>query len=224
MFRELLLRHRERRSAGQSDADVSGILEALLAAIRDDFGSSDPQELISVSLMTYDESVRSLVIVDMVSTGSREIRWDFKLAFGDGLGGAAFKQRRPLPYAVDAIHATPGGDAYLPPATEERIDDYQVLASFPVFHPLSKRKMLGPRPPSPEETVGVISIGSTSSGSRLLKLAEPSSQERDAAKFEDLSGFAQLVFERIKDALLSQDQKSGKLIKGKTINEGSKDK
>jgi len=204
MFREMLLRYRERRSAGQPNPKVSEILEGLLANIRNEFGSPDQQELLSVSLMTYDESVSSLVIVDMVSTARREIRWNFKLALGDGLGGAAFKQRRPLLYAVDAIHATLGGDAYLPPAAEERTDDYQVLASFPVFHPLSRRKMLGPRPPSPEETAGVISIGSTSSGSQLLKLAEPSSQQGDAAKFQDLWGFAQLVFQRIMDALLSQ--------------------
>jgi hypothetical protein len=211
MFREMLLRHRQRRSAGQSVPGVSGILQDFLAAIRKDFGSADPNELMSVSLMTYDETVSSLVMVDMVSTESREIRWDFKLAFGDGLGGAAFKQRRPLLYAVDAIYATPGGDAYLPLAAEQRIDDYQVIASFPVFHRLSARKMVGPRPPAPEETAGVISIGSTSPGSQLLKLAEPASPDSDPGKFEDLWGIAQLVFQRLVNALLSEPRTSDKL-------------
>ena len=202
MYRELMLRHRKCRIAGQPDAGVSGILEGLLAAIHDDFGSPDPHEMISVSLMTYDEKASSLVMIEMVNNGSRVVPWDFKLAFGDGLGGAAFKQRRPLLYAMDAIYSTPGGDAYLPSAATERNEGYQALASFPVFHSVSARKMLGARPPSPEETAAVINIGSTSPGSKLLKLAEPSTHPGDTAKFQDLWGFSQLVFQLIVDTAL----------------------
>jgi len=204
MYRSVLLRYGGTRRAGGPANAITNILEVFLAALQQRHGAPDPAEELTVSLMVYDESERRLRLIDLVRTGSRPFDWNFSLPLGDGVGGAAFKQRRTLMYAYGQLRHLPGGDAYRGPDQGGDGFPYEVLLSTPVFHPRERDVALDRRGALPDDTVGVISFGSTSPGSGLLKLVD----EADRRKFW---GVSQLVFEAILDVVLPGGAPSGKI-------------
>ncbi len=208
-FRNVLLRYGEKRRAGGPANRVTNILQIFLDDLQSRHRAPDPTEEVALSLMVYDEAQHRLRLVDIIQTGSRPIDWNFSLQLGDGVGGAAFKQRRTLMYAFRQLRELPGGDAYRGPEQGGDGFPYEVLLCTPVFHPRERDVALDRRGALPDDTIGVISFGSTSPASGLLKLVN----EAERRKFW---GISQLVFEAILDALLSQ------VVPGSRIEDGDK--
>jgi hypothetical protein len=201
MYRNILLRYGETRRNGGPPNIVTKILEQFFADLRRLYATQDPKEELALSFMVYDEVEKKLRLVEMIATGTRKLDLNFDLPLGDGLGGAAFKQRRTLIYAYQTIRLTPGGDAYLAPRQGGGGFPYEVLLSSPVFHPRERDISRDRKGAFPDDTVGVISFGSTCPGSALLKLVD----ENESKGYQLFRwGMPQLIFEAIVDTLLKE--------------------
>lgn len=225
-LRRTLLRYREAR---MSDADFvpSNKVKKLLAALLGDlctlYESDNVEEKLSVSLMVYDSNEKNLAIVDGARNWDSPPRWDFKIPLGEGLAGAVFKKGEPILFVVRLLRTDPGAGVYLyfermdrdkenAEDREERQPDYQALISVPLVHPEVKKRR-APRSPevkkrraplSPMETIGVMSFGSDSPGSGLLRLLDLPEQEQER-ECRDIAWIMQSVFNAILDTILERE-------------------
>ncbi len=208
MYRDMLLRYGEQRRNDGPPNSVTAILKQFLRDLRRRYGSVDPNEQITLSLMAYDEDSRRLCFVDAVWTGTRAFDWDFSLELGDGVSGASFKQRKSLMFDYHAIVET------LDEAYRRRDGtNYAALLATPVFHPRERDTALTRQGALPDDTIGVLTIGSTSPGTGLLKLIDETRSTEEGRRFRKFWGVSQLVFEAILATVRQETQPQDNLLK-----------
>jgi hypothetical protein len=129
---------------------------------------SDEQGDFEVSLVTYDEALRRLVVVDGLVNGETAgpSALDFFLPFGFGLAGAAYKQGRVYTYVrLPESFGSRDLEFYLPLSGGR----HQVLGAFPISHP-DYHDGLGIE--RSRQCVGLVDIGTTSNGKLLRQIFE----------------------------------------------------
>ncbi|HKQ97179.1 MAG TPA: metallophosphoesterase [Candidatus Polarisedimenticolia bacterium] len=196
MYRTWLLKVRQAWKNDRRDrrqVEATAVLDELMRAILARYHAADPEERFSLSLMVFDKVARRLVVTDGVRTWDGALRLDFSLGVGEGLAGAVFKQRRPLLYHVASLKAQAGGNAYLASddGKPEGATDYQTLLAIPIVHPA----LLNVPRPSPLDVIAIMSIGSDSPGSGLVRLASEKDPEARRA-MDQLRALVQATFVR----------------------------
>lgn len=174
-----LLDLRAERLAGQPSAACAALraeLQRLLGIFGERFASEVREERLGIGLMAYDAAERALVLADGAYNWQREPDLTFSIPFGEGLAGAAFKQRRVLLYARPELQRTRGGRAYLYDGDQASARTrYQALVCVPLVHPARE---LGDEIDA-REVVGALSFGSDSPSSGLLTLLDLQREESD---------------------------------------------
>ena len=156
------------------------------------YKSVGQNEVFTISLMTYSTEKRRLLIVDEQCNGAEPTSWDFQLGVGEGMAGAAFKQRRVL------VASSRRGNYLYSPNIPQTDTSYHAMISAPVYHPAICEDLR----PSVAGVIGVINIGSTAPGSGILRLAPESTQNRDfKSEINNLRAVAQGFVESILDIL-----------------------
>lgn len=151
-----------------NDGEAIEIFNALTETLTTGLRWSDSDEDI-VSLWVYDESKFGLrPVLSHRSWSDALLPNDFTMGLGKGVAGVAFQQRRILPWSKQWSNIPiiqPILDWHDDP--EKRVELVNMLA-LPVYHP----KEAGGRPP-PWATIGVVSYGSSSVGSKVCDLGNP---------------------------------------------------
>jgi 3',5'-cyclic AMP phosphodiesterase CpdA len=199
--RRLLLELGQRIAAGEADAaDRKAIdtFDLLRTAIEEQFGTGRKREHHSVELWAYDaEQIALVPVLSHRSWSSKPWPLSFVIPLGDGVAGAAFQQRRIIPWGSGV-----GPDSLIEPVDDvPRPDERRVvmkhILAIPLYHPT----MADHERPPPWATIGVLSFGSSSDASRLADLG---GQHPDRAVWEKALGawtFAQGLLAAIVEAL-----------------------
>jgi len=184
-FRDLLLRYRNiRRSGREFGLGMKRTkVQSIASSFRDFYNSLRlPDDCASdrfvVSLMTYDEQQRRLVVVDGARNGQNldPKSWDFWLPFGLGLAGSCFKANR-----IFQINSTMANDQ-LTLADKDRPDDdsgfylripgrpHKFLLQVPIDHPRFRSALCPADFESSKQSIGVVSISSRNGKTALARL------------------------------------------------------
>ena len=168
---KLLLGLAARIAAGQADdpADHEAIqaFDLFRTALEKQFSKGRKSESRSVELWTYDAETLTLrPVLSYRSWSQKPWPLAFKIPLGDGIAGAAFQQRRFVPWGRNLapgslIEPSPS----VPPEGEAKVD-MEYMVGIPLYHP----EVPDPPRPPPWATIGVVSFSSSSTGSRLAGL------------------------------------------------------
>lgn len=163
-------RHRKLHETATNVEQIKELFRAFDAEIRGQYALDPEREQFTTTLMTYDQAERRLVIVESRINGG-EIEpagWDFSLPFGFGLSGACFKEGTNVFMYVGGLDTNEDDGKYYLPV--QGTVSYQILLALPVDH----RDFVEPKPENGEpvwernrQLIGVLSVGSSSSASKL---------------------------------------------------------
>jgi len=183
--RRVLVEHGRRRQLASGPGVVGELLGEFLNAFPKAWRAKDKAERLSASMMVYNPQKGNLRMVDGARTWDEELSWDLKFSIGEGLAGAAFKQGRPLLFVRPALEGriaegtSSGSGLWLEPrsfAGDGFKTRYEVMVSVPFTESqLSREWQAGERSLGAREIVGVVNIGTTSSLSALVRLADDDS-------------------------------------------------
>ena len=187
--RILLLRLGERMANGAltaADREAVRIFDTLRGELKRQLKTAVGEEDWVAALFVYDAT--RLALRPALSYRSwaedRPLSPDFQIDLGAGIAGAAFQQRRILPWGTWARRS------YIEPVPhpvyegEPRVDLINLLA-VPVYH----SDVQDLKRPPPWGTIGVVSFGSSSEASRIAALNQQTGQSNELRRA--LRGLAQ---------------------------------
>jgi hypothetical protein len=159
------------------DRQADGIFGVMSEAIQSLLGSGRSGEDSSVELFVYD--TQKLALCQVLSRRS----WSadpplvpFEIKLGEGIAGAAFVQRRIVPWAETA-----SGPQFIKPVpnpeeADMSIPQFRTMLAVPTYHTSEENS---PRP-SPWSAIAVVSFGSSSDASKIPPmLNQPLSKESE---------------------------------------------
>jgi hypothetical protein len=193
-FRERCLLHGQARRAGeQGDMVLQHEFDAMASKLRELYGlPPGDKELFEVSLMTYDESTKYLLTFEARVADEDRMKQKlgrFKLPFGWGLAGTAFKE---CDHAHMYLRSSPPSDTrpsnYL---LFDAAEAHEALISIPFEHPeisaLSPESELWETFDRPRTCLGVLNIGSDHVQSQLRdRLNTPETLSPEILRILDL--------------------------------------
>ena len=127
------------------------------------WGDGDSEKT-SVELYAYDRS--SLMLRQVLARRSwleEPVKAQFAMKLGEGIAGAAFQQRRIVPWKYEDERPSFIRPVPYPDGTGENMPHFAAMLAIPVYH---TAKQDDPRPP-PWATIGVVCFGSTSKASKV---------------------------------------------------------
>jgi hypothetical protein len=146
----------------------------------------------TIALFAYDSDQLALrPVFSRHSWSAESIPQAFPMPYGDGVGGAAFQQRRIIAWSHELARSSPVhvGRALIkplvyPPPAEGAVEMVSVLA-LPIYHSGNEDE----RRPSPWTAIGVVTISSSSYASPIRGMND---QQR-----RDLRAAAQIQMDRM---------------------------
>lgn len=139
--------------------------------------STEGSEAFEVTLMTYDPSIRKLVVVDGFRNGNdlNDADWNFALPFGTGLAGACFREGN---QAICWLRREQESRfSYYLPVTEKEL--HEALLLIPIDHP--SLPLVVNRPVAQEQSgvfseraqqvIAVLVVASDAEDTKLLRLS-----------------------------------------------------
>jgi hypothetical protein len=129
----------------------------------------------TIALFIYDSEELALrPVLSRHSWSAEQLPRSFTMPYGDGVGGAAFQQRRIVAWSEQPVAGNPARSARAlitpvtyPPPTEGAINMVNVLA-LPVYHSGNEDD----RQPSPWTAIGVVTISSSSYASPIRGMGD----------------------------------------------------
>lgn len=200
-----LLEHRQKRKTGDSDSlcdQIRNTLKALYDSVGK-YRSSSRREHFQLNLMTYDETLRRLLVVEGVTIAGDVRSWEFWLPFGLGLAGSCFRNGdRAFRYIKELEeHDNHRPENYLPLPGSIK---HECLLALPIDHPqLTKGDFQLAAAERCRQLVGVVTIGSDHKLSPLLPLCRDSLTEVKLLELRDLRDLCQVYCDQISSLLLT---------------------
>jgi hypothetical protein len=187
-IRRNLVSHGAQQRLKRPDAKSRAVhrsFRSFAETVRKRYGMPAGEERFEVTLMTYDERIRQVVVADGLLNGvdMEPKDWEFAVPFGVGLAGACFREGSQAMLWVRKERALQRHfDSYLEFSEKDR---HEVLLVVPIDHPglaeverwhdweagMSLRS---------QQLLGVVTIASDSSDSRLLSLSTNSALDQEA--------------------------------------------
>ncbi len=164
-FRKRLLDHRRDRLNGSDGGAVREAVLAFAREVRRQYGDPRPDERFDVTLLTYNQIDRVVEVVEGTVNGGDPAQdcWEFRLPFGLGVAGSAFKSARAQLYVPAAQRREADPDNFLDLPLSR---DLKGLVALPVDHPAFEGPVtLADRS---RQVVAVIDISSDLPASRLV--------------------------------------------------------
>ena len=121
-------------------------------------------------MFVYEFDTHSLrLVINRFSWRWEDLWRDLCIPFGDGLTGAAFQQRRVATWSKRSSDtAAEGGGSLIKPIAEGETNaagvEFVNMLALPIYH----RDTEGTRRPASGSVIGVVTIGSSSYGSRIV--------------------------------------------------------
>jgi len=157
----------------QLESRQAALADQLVDLARRDLELSDTDP-VEVCLMAYDRDERELRVV-AASFPAADPRWEWKLHYGNGIAGRAFKANLARLFIKERAYRLGTPLYYIPVSGQPVLDrddiPEAVILSLPLSHPNDRRAVWG-----------VLSISSPLPGSRLVDLAEDDSRVKDLWK------------------------------------------
>ena len=177
----LLLHGRQRRNDGNGVEAIHAAFISLANKLYQRYGMGAGERL-GITLMTYSERARELVMVDAVENGKARRPSEFTLPYGLGIAGACLKEGNMRLYIKNPI-ADGSPTVYLPRLDKGRNQAilYKMLLSWPVLIPGFENLEPALKVPvaRPHYCVGVVSIGSDLADTKLLQIADPKTRLKE---------------------------------------------
>jgi predicted phosphodiesterase len=188
---ELLLKLRDRVQANTllaRDKIALGLFADLCRKLDQTLAWGGPDEKRSMELFVFDPA--SLVLRPALSHRSwinTPMRWDFEIPLGAGIAGAAFQQRRIVPWRKGT-----GNPAFIAPVPyphtdDEAVTEMRAMLAVPVYHPTQ----LNAGRPLAGSAIGVLSFGSDAAASKFTGLLNRTLAREDEKRLNAVRGAAQ---------------------------------
>jgi len=189
-YRSELLDHaRERRESRQGNGLIREAFKRVISSMHR-FRILEESENFRVHITTYDEEIRSIVVVDGAQDGLLlscvPDPGRFSLPYGLGLSGACFKEANNA-FVFDLSRREPGKPQLYLPLLQR---NYEVLLAFPLLLPVDDQS--GPNGDAARECLGVLNVGSGRQDTKLAKALGSSG-------IEEISGVCHQFVRDIKD-------------------------
>jgi 3',5'-cyclic AMP phosphodiesterase CpdA len=161
------------KATGAADDDAIKQFDLLCRTLQHIVCRGGFEEKWTIALFVYDSDKLALrPVLSRHSWSGEQMPRTFEMPYGDGVGGAAFQQRRIVAWSHDPAISKPFGSALItplnyPPPAEGAVDMKSVLA-LPVYHFGSEDG----RRPSPSLAIGVVTIGSSSYASPIRGMSD----------------------------------------------------
>jgi len=142
----------------------------------------------SVELFVFDPA--RLVLCPVLSHRSwisTPIRSEFEIPLGAGIAGAAFQQRRIVPWGKGTGNPAFVAPVAYPQADGEEVTEMRTMLAVPVYHQTQQNAAR----PIPGSAIGVVSFGSDSTGSKIAGLLDRTLTEDDGRRLNDVRSAAQ---------------------------------
>jgi hypothetical protein len=187
-IRERLLSHahdRKRGKKGPGVEEIQQLFKKFDEEVRGQYALEPDREQFTVTLMTYDQTRRRLVMVESLVNGQepQDTSWDFSLPFGFGLAGACFKEgSKAFMYLQSEDKDEDDAKYYLP---VQGSGPYQILLALPVDHPDFTEPTPGNGARGVERSrqlIGIVSIGSTCPATKLHEFAIEAAKGSEATE------------------------------------------
>lgn len=189
-----------RNPAGTDDThrSIEGTFHDLAEGLRLKY-ATEGSEIFEVTLMTYDDESRNLVVVDGLRNGA-ELRpedWSFELPFGTGLAGACFREgNQAIAWLRKEKDARFG---YYLPVSEKEV--HQALLLIPIDHPglllatdlPEVEEKLGGFSQRAQQVIGLIVVTSDAEDTGLLRLSTRQEAQNNAPISGPISELAKIV-------------------------------
>jgi hypothetical protein len=200
-----LLEMGERVAAGrrtEADKHAEALFEVLCGALAQLLGDPGTQERRAVEIYAYHQASTSLrPVLSYRSWSSEPLAREFAIPLGAGIAGAAFQQRRIVPW-IASYNTSP----FLQPVPypwepEGEPPDLGGVLAVPVYlHALSEEK----RPP-PWATIGVVCFTSSARGGRIAELCNRKLTGENEALLREVRALSQSHVRAILETLRRQN-------------------
>jgi len=157
-------------------------LDSLARFIKEEYGSlQSTDETISIVFFLYDESTQTLKPVAEGFAGPEPHTGMFDVPLAEGVTGAAFKSRRTQFYLSPRLPGGTRDGAYLYRPEGQVEHNFGALIALPVAHPLClarrNRTLVDEEAYPPQETLGVVTIASSSLDTGLQQFLPPDKED-----------------------------------------------
>lgn len=192
-WREALLAMADRTVPADRDVKAAEKFAELADLFRRELGSGLVDEATNVSLFVYDAKELAVRPVLWNTVGRDDPDWrKFLIPLGEGIAGASFLQRAPVPWDENQQKGVFVKPQALPGAVS------RTMLAIPIFHPEEQDRT----EPSFFGTIGVVSFGSSDLATGVPQLLNSTQRTEDVKRMKLLRGLSQAVVFEMTQQLL----------------------